>query len=90
MNLADALVQKHLLEMRAPLRQRRTVIGRAGTFRSLEDGERVLTLPDGTRVRVIERADPEFGRSGGNQIEHGDHLHAVVRPRTHTLSMSSS
>ena len=80
-NPLDKWVDQHLTAMRAPLRQRRTIIGPAGRFKPLEDGEQIIFGPDGTPIRIIERADPEHKRSSGNQIEHGDHLHAVVRPR---------
>lgn len=82
----DRWVQKHLFAMRADPRQRRTVIGPAGTFRPLEDGETVLYAPDGTPVRVVERIG-EHGEVSGNQVEHGDVLHAVVRPRTLRVQM---
>ena len=83
----DAWINRHLTEMRAPLRQRRTVFGAAGRFRPIEDGEQVIYGPNGVPVRIIERADPEHRRSSGNQIEHGDHLHAVVRPRPAELRL---
>jgi hypothetical protein len=76
---ADDLIQHHLLEMRAPLK-RRTVFTSAGRSIVSSNGERVVRAPDGTLIRIVEL------ESGGNQIEHGDHLHAVVRPRTIELS----
>jgi len=78
----DDFVAAYLTQMRAPLRQRRTVIGPAGTFRPLEDGERVLLGPDGTRIRIAENI------SGGTQVEHGEHLHAVVRPKAATMKLA--
>ena len=68
-------VKAYIRRMRAPLKQATmfTVAGRQTLHR---DGERVLFAPDGTPLRVIERHGPG---GGGNQIEHGDHLHAHVR-----------
>lgn len=87
-DLLDKWVQSHLTSMRAQPKQRRTVIGPAGTFRPLDDGEAVLLGPDGTPVRIVERIGDD-GQASGNQIEHGDHLHAVVRPRTHIIRLTS-
>jgi len=73
----DDYVQAWLTKMRAPLK-RRTQFGPAGRAVIRSTGERIIYGPNGQPIRVIEH--PE----GGNQIEHGDHLHAVVRPRTLT------
>ena len=70
----DDWVQLALTSLRAPLKQR-TVFTRAGRSTLHRSGEQVIYGPNGQPVRVIEH--PE----GGNQIEHGDHLHAVVRPK---------
>jgi hypothetical protein len=70
----DDYVAAHLAAMRAPLRER-TVSTVAGCSVVRSAGERVLLGPRGERIRVIEDVD------GGTQVEHGDHLHAVVRPR---------
>lgn len=62
-------------ELRAPLKE--TIISTlAGTMRVRSDGERVIYGPRGEKIRVVEFTE------GGNQIEHGEHLHAVVRPPT--------
>lgn len=79
----DALeryVQKHLTEMRAPLKER-TVFTTAGRSVQRAAGERIILGPNGQPIRVIENPD------GGNQIEHGDHLHAVIRPRPINLAL---
>lgn len=80
-NPLDVWVGKHLTYMRAAPRQRRTMIGPAGTFRPLDDGEAVIVSPDGTPIRIVERIGDD-GVVSGNQIEHGDVLHAVVRPQS--------
>ena len=74
---ADEYVQAFLTQMRAPLRHR-TVFGPSGRAVIRSKGEQVIYGPNGEPIRVIE--EPE----GGTQIEHGDHLHAVMRPRTVT------
>lgn len=70
-------VAAFLTQMRAETRKT-TVFGPAGRAVVQRPGERVLLAPDGTPIRVVEL--PE----GGNQVEHGDHLHAHVRPRVVT------
>ena len=73
----DEYVQAFLTQMRAPLKER-TVFGRSGRAVVRSSGEQVIYGPNGEPIRVIE--NPE----GGTQIEHGDQLHAVVRPPTIT------
>jgi hypothetical protein len=73
----DDYVQAYLTQMRAPLKQR-TVFGQGGKTVVRSKGERILLGPNGQPIRVVE--DPE----GGTQIEHGDHLHAVIRPQAVT------
>ncbi len=67
-------VQAFLTAMRAPLKEK-TVFTSSGKSVIRSNGEKILYGPNGEPIRVIE--DPE----GGTQIEHGDHLHAVVRPQ---------
>lgn len=69
----DEYVQAFLTSMRAPLKER-TQFGPAGRAVIRSDGERVLLGPRGEKIRVIEDT------LHGTQVEHGDHLHAVVRP----------
>jgi len=60
-------------ELRAPLKE--TIISTPGrTMRVHSEGRRVIYSPRGEAILVVEM--PE----GGNQIEHGDHLHAAIRP----------
>lgn len=79
----DEYVQSYLTKMRAPLKAR-TMFGQAGRAVIHSNGEGIIYAPDGTPIRVVE--NPE----GGNQIEHGDHLHAVVRPRVVNLTPHTS
>lgn len=60
--------------MRAPLKAK-TVFGPAGRQVVHESGERVLYGPKGEKIRVIEQP----GHS--TQIETGDRLHGIVRPK---------
>lgn len=77
----DEYVQAFLTQMRAPLKER-TQFGPAGRSVIRSSGERVLLGPKGDRIRVIE--DPLHG----TQVEHGDHLHAVIRPETVRIKVS--
>jgi hypothetical protein len=70
----DDYVQAFLTQMRAPLKQR-TQFGPAGRAVIRSNGERILYGPRGEKIRVIEDT------LQGTHIEHGDHLHAVVRPK---------
>jgi hypothetical protein len=79
----DGYVQAFLLAMRAPLKER-TQFGPAGRTVIRSNGERVLYGPKGQPIRVIE--DPLHG----TQIEHGEHLHAVVRPSPVTTRTRSN
>lgn len=69
----DQYVAAYLTAMRAPLKQR-TQFGPAGRAVIHSDGEKVIYGPDGTPIRIIEDT------LHGTHVEHGDHLHAVVRP----------
>ena len=69
----DQYVQAFLTAMRAETRKS-TVFTSAGKAVVQRNGERVLLGPQGQPIRIIE--DPQ----GNTQVEHGDHLHAVVRP----------
>jgi hypothetical protein len=71
-------VRSVLTTMRANLR-RKTVFTGAGRTEIRERGEAILYAPNGDKIRVVEL--PE----GGNQVEHGDHLHAHIRPTVVTL-----
>jgi len=80
----DEYVQAYLTAMRAPVKER-TQFTSAGRQVIRSAGERTIYGPKGEPIKVIEL--PE----GGNQIEHGDHLHAVVRRvRPVTASVSRS
>ena len=60
-------------ELRAPLKE--TIISTSSrTMRVHSTGQRTIYSPRGEPILVVEF--PE----GGNQIEHGDHLHAAIRP----------
>lgn len=80
---ADEYVADYLTTMRAPLKQR-TTFTQAGRSVQHSPGELVIYAPDGSAIRIVEL--PE----GGNQIEHGDRLHAVVRPNVVTLNPHTS
>ena len=67
-------VQDYLTKMRAPLREK-TVFTPAGRTVLHSDGELIIYSPRGEPILVVEK--PE----GGTQVEHGDHLHAHVRPQ---------
>lgn len=67
-------VNSFLTKMRAPLREA-TTFTPAGRTTLHRPGERIIFAPTGEPIRVIEL--PE----GGNQVEHGDHLHAHVRAK---------
>jgi hypothetical protein len=75
----DEYVQAFLKAMRAPLKER-TQFGPAGRAVIRSNGVRTIYGPNGEPIKVVE--DPLHG----TQIEHGDHLHAVVRPSTVTKS----
>jgi hypothetical protein len=75
----DEYVQAFLKAMRAPLKER-TQFGPAGRAVIRSNGARTIYGPNGEPIKVVE--DPMHG----TQIEHGDHLHAVVRPATVTKS----
>lgn len=77
----DEYVQAFLTSMRAPLRER-TQFGPAGKAVIRSSGERVLYGPRGEKIRVVEDT------AHGTQIEHGDHLHAVVRPETVRITVT--
>ena len=79
----DDYVQAFLTQMRAPLRES-TQFGPAGRSVIRRPGERVLLGPRGERIRVLENTEH------GTQIEHGEHLHAVVRPTPATTRMRSN
>jgi hypothetical protein len=72
----DAFVQRHLTELRNRELRHRFISTVAGRVRLRLDTERMLRGPDGQAIRVIEDI------KHGTHIEHGDHLHAVVRPST--------
>lgn len=69
----DEYVAAYLTAMRATPKER-TVFGPAGRQVVHSPGERVLYGPKGEPIRVVE------DEAHNTQIEHGDHLHAVVRP----------
>lgn len=76
----DDYVRAFLTSMRAPLKHS-TTFTPAGRTTLRHAGERVIYGPKGQPIRVVENPD------GGTQVEHGDHLHAVVRPRTVTMKL---
>ena len=71
----DEYVQAFLTSFRAQPKEK-TMFTSAGRSVQRSDGERVIYGPKGQPIRVLE--DP----LSGTQIEHGDHLHAVIRPQT--------
>lgn len=74
-------VQAHLFELRNR-RLRDKIISVAGrTMRINLDTERRIYGPDGRPIKIIQRV------RGGVNVEHDDHLHAVVRPPTMRLSV---
>lgn len=75
-------VEARLLKMRAPLKEK-TMFGPAGRQVLHSNGEKMILGPDGEPIKIVE--DP----LGGVQVEHGDHLHAVIRPRTVTKGARS-
>ena len=79
----DDYVQAFLTHMRAPLKQR-TQFGPAGRAVIRSSGERVILGPNGQPIRVVEHPD------GGTQVEHGEHLHAVIRPTIITNSTTTN
>jgi hypothetical protein len=81
MPTAEDFIQAALTALRAPLKEK-FVSTAAGNTRHKTSGERTLYAPNGEPLRVIE--DP----SGGTQIEHGNSLHAVVRPKTAILKLA--
>ncbi len=78
----DEYVGAFLTFMQAPLKSK-TVFGQSGRFVQKLPGELVLYAPDGTPIRVAQDTE------NGSQIEHGEHLHAVVRPRAATTKGNS-
>ena len=62
-------------ELRAKVKQK-FVSGYGGKTHVAQAGERVIYGPTGERIRIIETT------TGGNLIEHGDHQHAAIRPRS--------
>lgn len=70
-------VEANLLTLRVQPKER-TVFGPAGRCVVRSNGERTIYGPNGEPIKVVE--DP----LGGVQVEHGEHLHAVVRPPTVT------
>jgi hypothetical protein len=65
-------VNSFIRAMRAETRKA-TVFTSAGRAVVQRNGERIIYAPNAEKIRVVEL--PE----GGNQVEHGDHLHAHVR-----------
>lgn len=76
----DEYVQAFLTKMRAPVKQR-TVFTAAGKAVVRSTGTKTLYGPNGQPIKVVEDTE------GGTQIEHGDHLHAVVRPNLVTTGV---
>lgn len=70
-------IEGNLTRLRAPLKQR-TMFGPAGRAVLHSPGERLIYGPRGEPIKVVE------DEMQGTQVEHGDHLHAVVRPQTVT------
>lgn len=61
-------------ELRAQLNRTTFLSTSAGKTHLTRPGERVILGPTGEKIRIVETP------TGGNQLEHGDHLHAVIRP----------
>ena len=79
----DDYVAAFLMHMRAPLKQA-TTFTPAGRTVLHRDGERILYGPRGEKIKVVEDT------RHGTHIEHGDHLHAVVRPQSVTNKLRSN
>lgn len=79
----DEYVHAYHKIMRAPLRER-TVFGPAGRAVVHSAGEKILYGPNGEKIRVIE------DENHNTQIEHGDHLSGVARPRANRMRMSAA
>lgn len=62
-------------ELRAQVRTKFVSTSAGNTHLTLQ-GERVILGPTGEKIRVVEMP------TGGNIIEHGDHQHAAIRPRS--------
>lgn len=60
-------------------RREATTFTPAGRTVIHKQGERIIYAPNGDPIRVLEMED-----GNGNQVEHGDHLHAHIRPTTVT------
>ena len=76
-------VRSMLTTMRANLKER-TVFTPSGRTTIHDRGERVILAPNGDKIRVVEL--PE----GGNQVEHGDHLHAHIRAKPVTVNITAT
>ena len=81
----DAYIQKHLAEYQAELRAK-TMFGPAGKQVIRSQGERIVIAPNGARIRVVQL--PAGSGIGHTQVEHGDHVHANVRPDPLNLKIS--
>ena len=67
-------VQAYLQAMRAPWKE--TIVSTsAATSRVHSEGTRTLYGPKGEPIKITEDL------AHGTHIEHGDHLHCVVRPQ---------
>ena len=80
----DAYVQAHLKQFEAELRAK-TMFGPAGKQVIRSQGERIVVAPNGARIRVVQL--PAGAGSGHTQVEHGDHVHAHVRPDSLNLQL---
>ena len=78
---ADEYVDAYLTRMRCRPKER-TVFTLAGRRTVRSNGERRIVAPNGQPIRVIGTPD------GGTQVEVGDRLHAVVRPRPIILDLN--
>ena len=72
-------------ELRCPQRLRRTLllgIGARHRHDEMKPGEKVLYAPNGEPLRVVGY------ENGSVAVEHGEHRHALVRPRTINYSLN--
>lgn len=77
MDTTEAIIQAALHKFVAP-RGSKLISAPGSTRRVATDGERVLILPNGVKVRIHTDA------SGvATHIEENDALHAIARPHTH-------
>jgi len=83
-DITNAYIERHIRQYQAELRSK-TVFGRAGRAVIRTQGERIVLGPNGERIRVVQL--PAGDGPGHTQVEHGDHVHANIRPNPLTLTL---